>query len=380
MKCNVLVNLLDVHNEANLIAIESIKPKKVIYLISEDLINICEEIKKYHQNNLLNIEIESIKIDSGDIYKIQSILDNLFIKDTIVNVTGGKRINSLILLNTALNNGFNCIYVDVLASKWYNLGEKISEVKSKFNDIYLDDILKISGANMIVDSTDLSKRKDIINITKKIYSNLDIWYKYKQRLYDNSIFIHDYKDNKKIIIDLRLLNKTELCILDRCLEYLLNKNEIIYKNENDTIIVEFLNNYLKGFIFKSGTWLEVLTNVVVEEISEIDEVRNGVVFLWDDKENKVKNELDVLAVKDSVLICISCKDSEKYDENALNELAVYSDRLGGKKTRKILVATKPPCKECVMNRAKAMNIDIVVLERNIEKFKKTLIEIINKEI
>lgn len=380
MKCNVLVNLLDVHNEANLIAIESIKPKKVIYLISEDLINIYEEIKKYHQNNLLNIEIESIKIDSGDIYKIQSILDNLFIKDTIVNVTGGKRINSLILLNTALNNGFNCIYVDVLASKWYNLGEKISEVKSKFNDIYLDDILKISGANMIVDSTDLSKRKDIINITKKIYSNLDIWYKYKQRLYDNSIFIHDYKDNKKIIIDLRLLNKTELCILDRCLEYLLNKNEIIYKNENDTIIVEFLNNYLKGFIFKSGTWLEVLTNVVVEEISEIDEVRNGVVFLWDDKENKVKNELDVLAVKDSVLICISCKDSEKYDENALNELAVYSDRLGGKKTRKILVATKPPCKECVMNRAKAMNIDIVVLERNIEKFKKTLIEIINKEI
>ena len=223
MKCNVLVNLLDVHNEANLIAIESIKPKKVIYLISEDLINIYEEIKKYHENNLLNIEIESIKIDSGDIYKIQSILDNLFIKDTIVNVTGGKRINSLILLNTALNNGFNCIYVDVLASKWYNLGEKISEVKSKFNDIYLDDILKISGANMIVDSTDLSKRKDIINITKKIYSNLDIWYKYKQRLYDNSIFIHDYKDNKKIIIDLRLLNKTELCILDRCLEYLLNK-------------------------------------------------------------------------------------------------------------------------------------------------------------
>ena len=90
--------------------------------------------------------------------------------------------------------------------------------------------------------------------------------------------------------------------------------------------------------------------------------------------------MDVLAVKDSVLICISCKDSEKYDENALNELAVYSDRLGGKKTRKILVATKPPCKECVMNRAKAMNIDIVVLERNIEKFKKTLIEIINKEI
>ncbi|ETJ28948.1 hypothetical protein Q604_UNBC16505G0001, partial [human gut metagenome] len=33
---------------------------------------------------------------------------------------------------------------------------------------------------------------------------------------------------------------------------------------------------------------------------------------------KVRNELDVLAVKDSVFICISCKDSEKYDEDALN--------------------------------------------------------------
>ena len=32
---------------------------------------------------------------------------------------------------------------------------------------------------------------------------------------------------------------------------------------------------------------------------------------------KIRNELDVIAVKDSVLICISCKDSEKYDERCI---------------------------------------------------------------
>ena len=58
---------------------------------------------------------------------------------------------------------------------------------------------------------------------------------------------------------------------------------------------------LKGFIFKSGTWLEVLTKNIIEEIKSIDDIKSGLLFLWNDKESRVKNELDVVAIKDSVL-------------------------------------------------------------------------------
>ena len=157
------------------------------------------------------------------------------------------------------------------------------------------------------------------------------------------------------------------------------KNEVEFIEDKDNIEVLFKNDYLKGFIFKSGTWLEVLTTLVVQSIEDIDEVKSGLTFYWGDDLKRVRNELDVVAIRDSVLICISCKDSDKYDEDALNELQVYSERLGGKNAIKILVATKQPVKKTVLDRAKEMNINIVTLDKNIDIFKKALIDLIKKK-
>ena len=122
-----------------------------------------------------------------------------------------------------------------------------------------------------------------------------------------------------------------------------------------------------------------ITTLVVQSIEDIDEVKSGLTFYWGDDLKRVRNELDVVAIRDSVLICISCKDSDKYDEDALNELQVYSERLGGKNAIKILVATKQPVKKTVLDRAKEMNINIVTLDKNIDIFKKALIDLIKKK-
>ena len=86
-------------------------------------------------------------------------------------------------------------------------------------------------------------------------------------------------------------------------------------------------------------------------------------------------------MKNSVLICISCKDSDKYDDDALNELSIYSERLGGKNVVKILVAAKAPEKISVIQRAKEMDINLIILERNtIDYLEKSLKTIINNRI
>ena len=100
--------------------------------------------------------------------------------------------------------------------------------------------------------------------------------------------------------------------------------------------------------------------------------------MWNELHGNIKNELDVVAIKDSVMVCISCKDSAKYDENTLNELKVYSDRIGGENSKKILIATKKPNKSSVIDRAREMGIHLVILDRDINIFKKTLENIINK--
>lgn len=102
-------------------------------------------------------------------------------------------------------------------------------------------------------------------------------------------------------------------------------------------------------------------------------------FYGIDKSKIVRNELDVVAVKDSVAICISCKDSDKYNENSLNELDVYSNKIGGKNVYKILVATKDPIKTAVKYRAMEMGISLIIFDGNEEKFKIKIREAISKK-
>lgn len=60
----------------------------------------------------------------------------------------------------------------------------------------------------------------------------------------------------------------------------------------------------------------------------------------------------------------------------MNELEVYSKRLGGNSVKKILVATKEPCKQCVIERAKAMNINLIILDKDINRFRKSMRSVI----
>ncbi len=372
----ILINLFDVHNENGLIAIDKFKPDKVIYLIDHTKYDSYEQTYEFCKRMFNDVTFESFKIRNGDISGINELINSIN-DEIIVNVTGGDRINSLILLNVALYKKCNIIYIDILTKTIYRFGSNLSKSNEEISDFYISDILKTSGSEIIMDSTELSNDKEVICITKRIYENLDVWYKYKKVLYNTQAFIHDYFNENRITVDLKYLNAEEIKLLRICLDYLDKLKSIKYEENKNIIKVYFLNRYIKGFIFKSGTWLEVLTNMVINEIRGIDEVKNGVTFLWNEQQGKIRNELDVLAVKDSVLICISCKDSEKYDENALNELEVYSKRIGGKSTKKILVATKPPCKKCVYERAKAMGIHLVIVDSDINTFRKNLSNIIN---
>ena len=173
-----------------------------------------------------------------------------------------------------------------------------------------------------------------------------------------------------------ILSKEENKLLNLILDNLVKMKEITVRNTTDKITIDFLNNYLKAFIFKSGTWLEIETNKLINKIDEIDESKNGVMFLWNDSKEIVRNEVDVVAVKDSVPIFISCKDSDKYNEMALNELNVYAEKFGGDNSYKILVATKAPIKSPVKIRAKEMGINIIIFDGNEEKFLKTIKSII----
>lgn len=374
---NILISQVDEHNESNILATKEFNPE-IVYLIKDKSYQDKENtLKIYYEKNFKNVRLEFLDMEEGNKSALEEIIDNVKEKNIIVNLTGGKRINSLILLDICLKNKIKTLYIDIKKQIMYEFKDHIVIYEKTFEDLDIDDIVKASGGKIVEDSSELCSKKDLIYFAEQISNNLELWHKYKQQLYESSIFEHDKNEPQRIYIHTETLENKEINLLDKILSKFKEMNEISYRKENDKITVNFNNNYLKAFIFKSGTWLEIETNKLINNIEEIDEAKNGVMFLWDDENQFVRNELDVVAVKDSVPIFISCKDSDKYNEMALNELNVYATKFGGENAYKILVATKEPIKSPVKIRAKEMGIHLIIFDGNEEKFIKAVKKIIN---
>lgn len=363
-----IVSQYDKHNEVILLLFKKFKPKKLVFTISnkDEGLEVLDNYKAIFPKTKIIFEV----IKEGNINDIENVISKY--DSMLINLVGGERINALMLFKLALERNIQSIYVDLLGKIRYVFKDNVRVIDKALDDLYLDDIIEISGAKIVHDSSEICNKPIIINLCKIILKKIDLWHQYKQRLYDNNTFIHNYKDCYKVTINKNKLNLEELDLVNKSIDYLHKLNGLEFREDDEEIKVTFKNDYLKGFIFKSGTWLEVLTHMITNEIKEVDEVKSGLIFSWGKDAREIKNELDVVAIRDSILICISCKDSDKYDEDALNELNVYSERLGGKDTIKILVSTKEPNKTTVRKRAQEMGIKLIILEKDINKFKKTL--------
>ncbi|MEG0855843.1 MAG: DUF1887 family CARF protein [Terrisporobacter sp.] len=373
MKESTLVTILGEHNESGLILANKYNFKSIIILTKE----------KQEEDKALKLKEVYLSKNSNNNIDIVFKDYEKFINDSkdhklTINLTLDNTLKALKLLNLCNITGNYGVYVDITAKNEYWFNKDMEVLKEEPIDLDINDIFEASGNNIIAHECKYQKDECILELAKVIHNNLELWHKYKQRLYDNSLFEHDYMNSTLIHINKEGLDNEEKMLLEKILKRL-KELKLIEIEEDKKLHIKLLNEYIKGFIFKSGTWLEVLTESIVSEIESVDEVKSGVVFLWNNDKNNIKNELDVVAVKDSTIVCISCKDSAKYDENALNELEVYSNKIGGENAKKILVATKQPLKASVVDRAKEMGIYLVIVDNDINIFKKTLELIINKK-
>ncbi len=387
MDFDIIITQLDEHNEGNILITKKFNPKEIYYIIKDkDKVNI-NSVEEYYRVNLNNSSFRKVIIKEGNVNELEKLIDSFINKTVLVNLTGGSRVNSLILLDLCKKKNIDAIYINVKDKLIYKFKDKAYVVEEGFDDLEITDIVHAAGGEIIEESSNLCDKKDLLEFSKIIYTNLPLWHKYKQRLYESKIFQHDNINTRRIYINKDNLVDEESVIIYKILKKLEQMNEIKYSEVNNKITVEFQNSYLKAFIFKSGTWLEIATKKLVNKINEVDEVKNGVVFLWNSDNKTVRNELDVVAIKDSIPICISCKDSDKYNEMALNELNVYApilfaytlnelnvyaNKIGGKDVYKILVATKEPIKSPVKVRAKEMGINIVIFDGDENKFINTI--------
>ena len=117
----------------------------------------------------------------------------------------------------------------------------------------------------------------------------------------------------------------------------------------DTISFVIKNEQVKQCLSIAGQVLELAVAKTMRSIKDKNgaplyhNVKVGVVIDWDgaeeDEEYRTINEIDVIAMKGSIPLFISCKNGD-FDANELYKLNTVAERFGRKYSKKVLISTE----------------------------------------
>lgn len=117
----------------------------------------------------------------------------------------------------------------------------------------------------------------------------------------------------------------------------------------DTISFFFKNEQVKQCLTIAGQILELAVAKTMRSIKDKNgaplyhDVKVGVVIDWDraeeNEEYRTINEIDVVAMKGSIPIFISCKNGD-FDANELYKLNTVAEHFGNKYSKKVLISTE----------------------------------------
>ncbi len=95
---DILINQVDEHNESNILATQEFNPSTVYFIKDKDSEEKMKTLKLYYEKNFPKIKIEEFSVEEGDKEGLEKIIKNIKDKNVLINLTGGNKINSLMIL------------------------------------------------------------------------------------------------------------------------------------------------------------------------------------------------------------------------------------------------------------------------------------------
>lgn len=372
---DVLICFFDKYNGASIYAAINIRPKKIVFIgESNELLEEFNNLSAYLALRLPGILVERIMLKERSYDELKRVIREYPRSSTLVNLSTGQRLITIMAYKLCLEEGYKSIYADPEEDFLLDLSsESIQPLKDIERDMSVRDLIAGAGGESLRDSSELFEDERVKAMTEYIVENYALWKKVKKLLRNNFYMEYSVDEPMKVRVNITLIRNYSLydSFFQKGRELGLYSLE---KENEDYLILEFGDMRYKSFLFKTGTWLEAMVYNLISGLKQMDDVRGGVVFLWDREKERIKNEADVLATSNSKLIYISCKDTSHYDESTLNELEVYGNKIGGEKVVKILAVTSVPMKSTIMQRAEEMGIKILVFEGDIDVFRQQFLK------
>lgn len=390
-----IVELYDSCQLENVIAALKYNPEKIIFIgfKEESAQKGLNAIKAFFSLRTSSVKTEYVEVKRYDyddvIQKLNEIIDTE--PDCVFDLTGGKELVLVAMGAVSAKRNVPMIQIDIPKNSVKKIDncESISEGNEAV--ISVRESFALNGGEII--SSERSEpigeqfAEDIKTIWNVARRNLSAW---NNGVVDLTTLEKNYtlfEDRTDVTINLR----ADGC--KPCYEFI-NKLKVAdliqdYKRGNGSFSYSYKNERVKECISKSGNILELYTYLAAQEISAeekgyFDGIESGVKVDWNRDSlasNAVKtvNEIDVVMMRDTVPVFVSCKGG-KATKEALYELNTVANRLGGKHSLKILVTTgianRETSRRQFLKRARDMKITVINNVHDLEfcDFKNRLID------
>ena len=377
-----VIYLEDRYNDEHIVFTKTIKPNHIVYLSTATGLHAgyYEDFADYILTDYPKVNIEVKYIEKIDLTLIKNYFSELPTCDG-VHLPSTNGLLAHVTSRAAEALGIPCYYTDLERDQILCLENAgIHVVKEDIEGIDVTELIDIAGGDIIRKTTMFNEDPLIRLATDFIADNQLRWKRLKRLLGMKEIFLHDEADRSVVEAVLRKLDKSDYLLFKWMKTYLKDIGYLKTKrSKDDNLVLRFKSPEHKQFFFISGSWLESLTYKTLQLVEGISDIESGVSFAWDYEFESIKNEIDVLATYKSRLYCFSCKDSSNYDVNVLNELVVYGQRLGGQNVTKVLVVTDSPRKEGILERAREMDVEVLIYEGNPMAFRRQIERLFSKE-
>ena len=332
------IQFLDKNIADALVPAFSLKPKHLIFFYDRREINEHDirNVRAAIEERLDNVVVGFMQTDKYSVQEIRntllSCIDDFKEERICIDITGGPDLMTATGLILSKEYDLQVVYMNL--SKGYifdvNTGDKIADVCHMSTDDYLTAI----GAKHFKLSHSMPKEQEFESICKVVeylFEHISEWHalhKYLSDKYAGSEGL-DFDITTNVIYNGHSYNSEEILSIFVDNGFATKKSHGRYK---------FANKKYKEYMTVFGIWLEMYIYIKSQGIFE--ETHLGYIIDWNnsDAEDTVDNEIDVLVVKKSIPIFISCK-MKKPDPMDVYEVAYLADRLGGPKAKGIIATT-----------------------------------------
>lgn len=330
----IQIQFLDKNVVSALVPAFSMKPEKVIFLYDSREVgeNLLKEVAQALKIRMPNLEIQYERTNMLSVEEVQGELENLIKifsnKEIQIDITGGTEVMTACGLMTAREHNLIATYVDFYSKHVINVltRERLAEIEH----VTLADYLTAIGGKYMSSSHYAPEGKDyerILSMAKVIFSNEKKWDKFFAHM------THGF--SAKGVMEFCMGKNQE----DRDCTYILDaflERGFAKKIGEDRY--RFTSEADKEYMTVSGIWLEAYIYIQAKQC--FDEVYMGVDIDWNKRDicESRDNEIDVVIMKNSQPIFISCK-MRPIEKETVYEVYAMAKRLAGNSGRALIATT-----------------------------------------